>query len=171
MFAAGGSYAGRAKLPRRILALLDETDKRILRTLQLDGRITDQDLAEHCHLSPAACHERFKRLREGGYIVGFSALLNPRKLDRALLVFVEILLERTTGDIFERFAVAVRKCPEILDCFMVAGGFNYLLKLRVRDMDAYRSLLGSTLVNLPGVRETRTYSVIEEIKSSTQLPI
>jgi len=151
--------------------VLDETDRRILRTLQADGRITNQDLAERCHLSPAACHERFKRLRESGYIDSFAALLNPRKLERGLLVFVEILLERTTHDMFEKFAAAVRDCPEVLDCFMVAGGFDYLIKLRVRDMDAYRVLLGTTIVNLPGVRETRTYSVLEEVKSTIQLPI
>lgn len=150
---------------------MDEIDKRILRALQVDGRITNQDLAERCHLSPAACHERFKRLRERGYIDGFAALLNPRKLERGLMVFVEILLEKTTSDIFEKFAAAVRRCPEVLDCFMVAGGFDYLLKLRVRDMDAYRVLLGATIVNLPGVRETRTYSVLEEVKSTVQLPI
>jgi Lrp/AsnC family leucine-responsive transcriptional regulator len=151
--------------------VLDEIDKRILRTLQVEGRITNQDLAERCHLSPPACHERFKRLRESGYIDGFSALLNPRKLERGLLIFVEVVLERTTKDIFDTFAQAVRECPEVLDCFMVAGGFDYLIKLRVRDMDAYRVLLGTTIVNLPGVRETRTYSVLEEVKSTVQLPI
>lgn len=150
---------------------LDEIDLRILRVLQFDGRITNQDLAERCHLSAAACHERFKRLRDRGYIQSFAALLDPRKLDRALLIFVEILLDRTTSDIFDTFAKAVRRCPEVLDCFMVAGGFDYLIKVRVQDMAAYRTLLGSTLVNLPGVRETRTYSVLEEIKTTVQLPI
>ncbi|WP_028079469.1 Lrp/AsnC ligand binding domain-containing protein [Solimonas soli] len=151
--------------------MIDDTDRRLLRALQADGRITNQDLAQRCNLSPAACHERFKRLRERGYITGFTALLDPEKLDRALLIFVEILLDRTTGDVFEAFAAAVRATPEILECHMVAGGFDYLIKARVQDMAAYRNFLGATLVNMPGVRETRTYAVLEEVKSTVALPI
>lgn len=151
--------------------MIDAIDRRILRALQADGRITNQELAQRCQLSPAACHERFRRLRERGYITGFTALLDPGKLDRALLIFVEILLDRTTGDVFEQFAATVRDTPEILECHMVAGGFDYLLKARVQDMAAYRSFLGSTLVNMPGVRETRTYAVLEEVKSTIALPI
>lgn len=151
--------------------MIDETDRRLLRALQSDGRITNQDLAQRCNLSPAACHERFKRLRERGYIAGFTALLDPEKLERALLIFVEILLDRTTGDVFEAFAAAVRSTPEILECHMVAGGFDYLIKARVQDMAAYRNFLGATLVNMPGVRETRTYAVLEEVKSTVALPI
>ncbi|WP_020651033.1 Lrp/AsnC ligand binding domain-containing protein [Solimonas variicoloris] len=151
--------------------MIDETDRRLLRALQSDGRITNQDLAQRCNLSPAACHERFKRLRERGYITGFTALLDPEKLERALLIFVEILLDRTTGDVFEAFAAAVRSTPEILECHMVAGGFDYLIKARVQDMAAYRDFLGATLVNMPGVRETRTYAVLEEVKSTVALPI
>lgn len=151
--------------------MIDDTDRRILRALQADGRMTNQELAQRCNLSPAACHERFKRLRERGYITGFTALLDPEKLDRALVIFVEILLDRTTGDVFEAFAAAVRATPEILECHMVAGGFDYLIKARVQDMAAYRHFLGATLVNMPGVRETRTYAVLEEVKSTIALPI
>ena len=151
--------------------MIDDIDRRILRALQADGRITNQELAQRCNLSPAACHERFKRLRERGYITGFTALLDPEKLDRALLIFVEILLDRTTGDLFEQFAATVRETPEILECHMVAGGFDYLIKARVQDMAAYRNFLGATLVNMPGVRETRTYAVLEEVKSTVALPI
>jgi Lrp/AsnC family leucine-responsive transcriptional regulator len=151
--------------------MIDDIDRRLLRALQADGRITNQDLAQRCNLSPAACHERFKRLRERGYITGFTALLDPQKLDRALLIFVEILLDRTTGDLFEQFAASVRATPEILECHMVAGGFDYLIKARVQDMAAYRDFLGGTLVNMPGVRETRTYAVLEEVKSTVALPI
>jgi len=151
--------------------MLDEIDRRMLRVLQQDGRITNQDLAAAVGLSPAACHDRFKRLRERGYITGFAALLDPEKIDRALLIFVEIQLDRTTADVFERFATTVRRTPEILECHMVAGGFDYLIKARVSDMAAYRSFLGETLVNLPGVRETRTYAVMEEVKASASLPV
>lgn len=151
--------------------MLDEIDRRILRVLQTDGRITNRELAERCHLSAAACHDRFRRLQERGYITGFVALLDPEKLGRALTIFVEVLLDRTTGDIFEDFAAAVRRTPEIIECHMVAGGFDYLIKARVQDMAAYRAFLGDTLVTMPGVRETRTYAVLEEVKATTALPI
>lgn len=152
-------------------SMLDETDRKILRAMQADGRITNQALAEACHLSPAACFDRVKRLRANGYILGATTLLDPAKLDRALLIFVEVLLDRTTGDLFDAFAKAVRNQPDILECHMVAGGFDYLIKARVKDMDAYRSFLGEILVKLPGVRETRTYAVLEEVKHSTALPV
>lgn len=151
--------------------MIDDTDRRILAALQRDGRITNQALAEACNISPAACFERVKRLRANGYIIGTMALLDPVKLDRALLIFVEVLLDRTTGDVFDEFAAAVRAQPEILECHMVAGGFDYLIKARVRDMAAYRAFLGEVLVKMPGVRETRTYAVLEEVKNSLELPV
>jgi Lrp/AsnC family leucine-responsive transcriptional regulator len=150
---------------------MEETDRRILRELQRDGRITNQELARRCHLSPAACFERVKRLRERGVITGYAALLDPAKLDRALLIFVEVHLDRTTEETFERFANHVRRSPEILECHMVAGGFDYLIKARVKDMAAYRAFLGETLVAMPGVRETRTYAVLEEVKNTLELPV
>lgn len=151
--------------------MLTEADRRILRLIQREGRITNQDLANRCGLSPSACFDRLKRLREQGYIRSFSADLDPNKLDRSLLIFIEVLMDRTTGDMFQQFAAAVEPMPEILECHMVGGGFDYLLKVRVRDMPAYRSFLVDTLVRMPGVRETRTYAVLDEIKNSTHLPI
>ena len=151
--------------------MIDDTDRNILRTLQRDGRITNQALAETCNISPAACFDRVKRLRARGYIIGTMAVLDPAKLDRALLIFVEVLLDRTTGDLFDSFAAAVIDHPEILECHMVAGGFDYLLKARVKDMAAYRTFLGEVLVMMPGVRETRTYAVLEEVKNTMSLPI
>jgi Lrp/AsnC family leucine-responsive transcriptional regulator len=150
---------------------LDEVDRRLLRVLQGDGRITNADLAKRCHLSPAACHERIKRLRDRGVITGYAALLDPALVDRALLIFVEVVLDRTTGEAFADFALAVARAPEILECHMVAGGFDYLIKARVRDMDAYRSFLGDILVKMPGVRETRTYAVLEEVKNTVSLSL
>jgi Lrp/AsnC family leucine-responsive transcriptional regulator len=153
------------------MSALDDTDRRILRVLQTDGRITNAELAQRCHLSPAACFERVRRLRERGVITGYAALVDPAKVDRGLLIFVEVLLDRTTADAFETFAKAVRLAPEILECHMVAGGFDYLLKARVKDMDAYRRFLGDMLVRVPGVRETRTYAVLEEVKHEIALPV
>jgi Lrp/AsnC family leucine-responsive transcriptional regulator len=151
--------------------LLDEVDRRILRVLQGDGRITNADLAKRANLSPAAVHERVRRLKERGVITGFAALLDPALVDRALLIFVEVVLDRTTGEAFDAFAAAIRRSPEVLECHMVAGGFDYLIKARVRDMDAYRAFLGDVLVRMPGVRETRTYAVLEEVKSTVSLAL
>lgn len=150
---------------------LDDADRRLLRVLQTDGRITNLELAERCHLSPSACSERVRRLREAGVIESFAALLNPEKVGRALLIFVEVVLDRTTGDTFDAFAEAARRSSDILECHMVAGGFDYLIKARVSDMAAYRAFLGDVLVQMPGVRETRTYAVLEEVKHSQVLPI
>ncbi len=150
---------------------MDATDARLLTILQSDGRISTVDLAERLGLSPTATSERLKRLTREGYIVGYGVRLDPRRLGLNLLVFVELLLDKTTSDVFEQFAAAVRRTPQILECHMVAGGFDYLVKVRVADMTAYRRFLGEVLVGLPGVRETRTYAVMEEIKSGGGLPI
>lgn len=151
--------------------MLSEIDRKILRTIQKDGRITNQELAGRCGLSPSACFDRLKKLRDQGYILGFTARLDPAKLDCGLLIFIEVLLDRTTGDVFVQFGEEVRKMPEIIECHMVAGGFDYLLKVRVRDMTAYRMFLADSLVSMPGVRETRTYAVMEEVKNVIELPI
>jgi len=150
---------------------IDETDRRLLRVLQEDGRITNQALAQRCGLSPAACFDRVRRLRERGVITGYTALLDPAKLDQALMIFIEVLLDRTTDDVFAAFSAHVRNVPQVLECHMVAGGFDYLLKVRVSDMAAYRAFLGEILTAMPGVRETRTYAVLEEVKLTTQLPV
>lgn len=151
--------------------VLDAVDRRLLRALQEDGRVSNAELARRCHLSPAACFERIKRLREKRIITGYSAQIDPAKVGRGLLIFVEVLLDRTTGDVFDAFAEAVRRQPEVLECHMVAGGFDYLIKARVADMDAYRAFLGDVLVKMPGVRETRTYAALEEVKNTTVLPL
>jgi len=153
------------------LSSLDAADLRILRILQQNGRITNQELARQAGLSPASCFDRVKRLRERGIILGYTALLDPHQLGSALMIFVEVLLDRTTDDVFSAFAEHVRKVPQVLECHMVAGGFDYLLKVRVADMTAYRAFLGNILAAMPGVRETRTYAVLEEVKSTTQLPV
>ena len=143
---------------------LDRIDLRILRVLQQDARITHQKLAEQVHLSASSVHERVKRLQREGYILGYRAQLNPDKLGAALLVFVEVLLDRTVHDVMDSFKAAVQARPEILECHLVAGGFDYLLKTRVADMAAYRHFIGGGIWSLPGVRETRTYVVMEEVK-------
>lgn len=153
------------------MSALDDTDRRLLRVLQADGRMTNAELAKRCNLSPAATFERVRRLRERGVITGYAALLDPAQVDLSLMIFVEVLLDRTTGDVFDTFSAAIRRAPEVLECHMVAGGFDYLIKARVKDMAAYRAFLGDVLIAMPGVRETRTYAVLEEVKATVELPI
>ncbi|MBK7003918.1 MAG: Lrp/AsnC ligand binding domain-containing protein [Burkholderiales bacterium] len=150
---------------------LDRTDRKILACLQMDGRMANLKLAEAVALSPTAVLARVARLTREGYILGYEARLNPLKLGIGMLVFVEVLLDRTTPNVFEAFNAAVQVRDEILECHMVAGGFDYLLKTRMADMNAYRNFAGTVLWQLPGVRETRTYAVMEEVKHSTRLPL
>jgi Lrp/AsnC family leucine-responsive transcriptional regulator len=151
--------------------VLDATDRRLIDILQDDGRVTNQELARRCAISPAACHDRVRRLRERGVIKATVTLIEPAAVGCELLIFVEVQLERTSEDAFRAFAAHVGSIPEILECHMVAGGFDYLLKARVSDMAAYRSFLGGILAAVPGVRETRTYAVLEEVKQTTRLPV
>jgi len=150
---------------------IDKIDARILRVLQKDGRISNLKLAETVHLSPTAVLERVKRLTREGYILGYEARLNPAKLGAGMLVFIEVLLDRTAPDVMDTFKAAVQARPEILECHLVAGGFDYLIKTRVADMSAYREMIASVIWSLPGVRETRTYTVMEEVKNTTVLPL
>lgn len=155
----------------RSSADLDKTDRRILALLQADGRLSNLKLAESVHLSPTAVLERVRRLTREGYIVGYTARLDPARLDAGLMVFVEVLLDRTVQDVMDTFRAAVQVRPEILECHLVAGGFDYLLKTRVADMAAYREFIGSVIWALPGVRETRTYVVMEEVKNTTAIKV
>ena len=150
---------------------IDRIDQRILSALQADARISNLKLAEAVALSPTAVLARVHRLTREGYILGYEARLNPLKLGRGMMVFVEVLLDRTTPNVFEQFKAAVQAQEAILECHMVAGGFDYLLKTRMADMAAYREFAGTVLWQLPGVRETRTYPVMEEVKNSTRLPL
>jgi len=152
-------------------AALDRIDLRILDALQRDGKQSNLKLSEAVALSPTAVLARVQRLTREGYILGYEARLNPLKLGSAMMVFVEVLLDRTTPNVFEQFNAAVQVRPEIMECHMVAGGFDYLLKTRMADMAAYREFAGTVLWQLPGVRETRTYAVMEEVKNSTHLRV
>ena len=150
---------------------IDRIDLKIMNVLQRDGRISNLKLAESVALSATAVLARVQRLTRGGYIVGYEAQLSPAKLGAGLMVFVEVLLDRTTPNVFEAFKAAVQVRPEIMECHMVAGGFDYLLKTRMADMNAYRAFAGTVLWQLPGVRETRTYAVMEEVKCTTRLAL
>ena len=150
---------------------IDRIDRKIVNILQRDGRIANLKLAEEVTLSPTAVLARVQRLTRDGYILGYEARLNPLLLGAGMLVFVEVLLDRTTPHVFEEFNTAVQMRPEIMECHLVAGGFDYLLKTRQADMEAYRRFAGEVLWQLPGIRETRTYAVMEEVKNSTHLHV
>ncbi|OUR61493.1 leucine-responsive transcriptional regulator [Colwellia sp. 39_35_sub15_T18] len=150
---------------------IDRIDKNILAELQKEGRLSNVELSKRVGLSPTPCLERVKRLEKEQYITGYQANLDATKLNLALLVFVEITLTKTSPDVFDDFAAAVHELEVIQECHLVSGDFDFLLKTRVKDMLAYRQLLGDTLLRLPAVSESRTYVVMDEIKSSNMLPI
>jgi Lrp/AsnC family leucine-responsive transcriptional regulator len=150
---------------------LDMADRRILTQLQADGRITNAELAKRVHLSPSACLERTRRLEREGYIARYTAVLDPQKLGAGLVIFVQVSLHDMTEEVFSAFHRGVAHIPEIQECHMVSGGFDYLLKVRVADMASYRKLLGEILSRLPHVRETHTYVVMQEVKDSSEVPV
>ncbi len=147
----------------------DTIDLAILDALQQDGRITNVALAKKVGLSPTPCVERVKTLEAAGVIAGYAARLSAEQLGLGLLVYIEISIDRTTQRVFEDFRRAVVTIPEVQECHMVAGGFDYLLKVRVPDMAAYRTFLGDVLSRLPGIRETHSYPVMEVVKESSLL--
>ncbi|MDO7084620.1 leucine-responsive transcriptional regulator Lrp [Pseudocolwellia sp. AS88] len=150
---------------------LDRIDKNILYELQKNGRLSNIDLSKQVGLSPTPCLERVKRLEADKFILGYNAKLNAQYLDAALLVFVEITLTKTSPDVFDDFSKAVQTLDVIQECHLVSGNFDFLLKTRVKDMSAYRDLLGETLLRLPSVSESRSYVVMEEVKANNVLPI
>ena len=149
---------------------LDRIDISILDTLQRDGRIANVDLAKKVNLSASPCIDRVKRLEKEGFIEGYGARLNSGKLGYGTAAFIQVTLDRTTSDVFDKFREAVVMIPQVAECHMVAGGFDYLLKLRLSSMEAYRAVLGR-IVDLPGVLQTHTYVVIEKVKSDSGLPL
>lgn len=150
---------------------LDRIDRNILIELQKNGRISNTELAKKVGLSASPCLERVRRLEQQNYITGYHATVNPELLGAAMLVFVEITLTKTSVDIFEEFSTAVKQHDDIQECHLVSGNFDFLLKARVADMSSYRKLLGDTLLRLPGVSESRTYVVMEEVKHTSRLKI
>ncbi|MBO6948425.1 MAG: Lrp/AsnC ligand binding domain-containing protein [Rhodospirillales bacterium] len=148
---------------------LDRIDRRILGLLQANGRLTNAELAEKVHVSPATCHRRTQRLFADGYIDGVRAQISPQKVERGALVMVGVVLDRSTPESFGEFERAIRKLSFVLDCHLVAGDFDYFLKIRVRDMQDFNRLHGEKLIALPGVRQTRTFFVMKEVTDNAPL--
>jgi Lrp/AsnC family leucine-responsive transcriptional regulator len=143
--------------------LLDRTDAKMLRLLQDDGRLTNASLADLVNVSPATCHRRTQRLFRDGFIGEVRAMVAPEKVNRGALVLVGIVLDRSTPESFANFEKAAAALKSVLDCHLVAGDFDYFLKIRVRDIADFNRLHGEKLIALPGVRQARTFFVLKEV--------
>ncbi|RIX78101.1 winged helix-turn-helix transcriptional regulator [Acidovorax cavernicola] len=150
---------------------LDRIDRKILDLLQRQGRIAMTELAERIGLSASPCAERVKRMEREGVITGYHAHVSPEALGKTLLVFVEIKLSAKSGDVFDKVKQELLHMPEVLECHLVSGSFDYLVKARLSGMSEYRHLLGDILKKLPVAAESHSYVVMEEIKETLMLAV
>lgn len=148
---------------------LDKIDLKILRHLQKDGRLSNADLANIVNVSAATCHRRTQRLFNEGYISSVQAHIDPESVGHGALVIVGVVLDRSTKESFRNFELAITKLPFVLDCHLTAGDFDYLLKIRVRDLKDFSKLHGDQLLGLPGVSQTRTFFVMKEVIDNAPL--
>ena len=148
---------------------LDHADRQMLKVLQADGRLTNADLAKKINVSAATCHRKMQRLINEGYISEFRAMINPASVDRGSLVMVGVVLDRSTPESFAAFEAAIKKLNFVLDCHLVAGDFDYFLKIRVRDMADFNKLHGEQLIAFPGVRQIRSFFVMKEVTDNARL--
>ncbi|KAA0071394.1 Lrp/AsnC ligand binding domain-containing protein [Tardiphaga sp. P9-11] len=148
---------------------LDKIGLRMLHLLQKDGRLSNADLAAKVNVSPATCHRRTRQLFDEGYIRNTRAIIAPEKVNRGALVMVGVVLDRSTPESFAVFEKAVAKLKFVLDCHLVAGDFDYFLKIRVGDMADFNRIHGTQLIALPGVRQTRTFFVMKEVVDNAPL--
>ncbi len=148
---------------------LDRIDMTILKTLQTDGRITNVELAQKVNLSASPCLDRVKRLETEGYIKRYGACLDASKLNCGMTAFIQVTLDRTTADVFKLFKAEVVKIKEIVECHLVAGGYDYLLKIRFANMNRYRLIL-EKVSGLPAISQTHTYIATEQIKEDAGVP-
>lgn len=149
--------------------MLDNIDKKILTILQQDARITLNRLSEQVGLSKTPCQIRLKRLQNEGYILGFSARVNHSKLGNNHVAFVQVTLNETKTTALKSFNKAVQNIPQIEQCHMIAASFDYLLKIRTKDMESFRYLLGETISTLPYVKQTSTFVAMESVKDNEQV--
>lgn len=150
---------------------LNKIDRNILLILQRDGRISYSKLARQVGLTTTPCIERVRRLEKAGIIQDYVARLDAQQLGVSLVVFVQIRLSRTAQDIFSEFSRAAAQLEQVQECYLVSGNFDYLIKARVANMAAYRKFLGETLLTLPGVHESTSYVVMEQVKETQSIPI
>ena len=150
---------------------LDDMDRAILRVLQRHGRMTHSDLSERVHLSPSACHRRVQRLEQAGVIADYVALLNPRAVARVTTVFVEISLQGQSDEILDAFEKAVARVPDVLECHLMAGSADYLLKVVARDSEDFARIHRQHLARLPGVAQMQSSFALKTVFKTTALPV
>ncbi|RMX06893.1 winged helix-turn-helix transcriptional regulator [Corticibacter populi] len=150
---------------------IDRIDRKILAILQREGRISMTELAERIGLSTSPCSERVRRMERTGVITGYFARVSPQALGKTLLVFVEIKLSSKSAEVFEQVRKELLHVPDVQECHLVSGGFDYLVKARLGGMREYRRLLGDILKKLPVAAESHSYVVMEEVKETLALPI
>lgn len=149
---------------------LDRIDRKILDVLQRDGRIPITDLAQQVGLSATPCADRMRRMEKAGVITGYHAHISPKAVGRNLLVFLEIKLSAKSDEVFEKIKHELHRIAQVMECHLVSGDFDYLIKARIPDMHDYRTLLGDILQRLPASAQSRSYVVMEEIKETLYLP-
>lgn len=150
---------------------LDDTDRRILAALQRAGRMSNADLSEKVHLSASACHRRVQRLEKEGYIRDYVALLNPRRIGYPTMVFVEIKLSGQADELLEAFEREVALIPEVLECHLMAGSADYILKVVARDTDDFARVHRQKLARLPGVLGMQSSFALRTVFKTTALPV
>jgi DNA-binding Lrp family transcriptional regulator len=150
---------------------LDDIDKAALRALQTDGRLTNIELAKRIHLSPPAAHARLKRLQKDGYIRGYTAIIDREKAGYDLLCFVHFSLQMHQVEQVEKFHKLVRQMPEVLECHHITGEYDYLLKVALRNRKDLERFAIDRLTPIPGVARIHTSLALNEIKSTTALPL
>lgn len=150
---------------------LDATDRRILGILQRDGRVTNADLSEQVNLSPSACHRRVQRLEEEGFIAGYVALLDAARMGRATTIFVEITLQGQSEELLEAFEREVARIPDLLECHLMAGTADYLLKIMAGDAEDYARIHRRFLARLPGVARMRSHISLRRVIATTALAV
>ncbi|MGB5871361.1 MAG: Lrp/AsnC family transcriptional regulator [Albidovulum sp.] len=150
---------------------LDATDRRLLAALQKEGRVTNAELSERVNLSPSACHRRVQRLEQEGYIDAYVALLNARRLGRPTTVFVEITLSGQADEVLEAFEREVRRVPDVLECHLMAGTADYLLKVVAHDTDDFARIHRQYLARLPGVAQMHSSFALRTVFKTTAIPV
>jgi len=159
------------RINKKTVRVLDRSDRRILSVLQKDGRLSMKELSEQVGLSITPCIERVKKMERDGVISGYYARLNPVALDTPLLMFVQITLSNKSGEVFDQFRREVLRIPQVLECHLVSGDFDYIIKVRMHEISEYRKLLGDILLQLPGAVQSKSYVVMEEIKETLVLDV
>ena len=150
---------------------MDATDRRILEALQREGRVSNAELSDRVNLSPSACHRRVQRLEAEGYIDAFVALLNARKLGRPTTVFVEITLSGQADEVLDAFEREVRRVPDVLECHLMAGSADYLLKVVARDTEDFARIHRQYLARLPGVAQMHSSFALRTVSKTTAIPV